>query len=387
MTAVVVSGALANKAGSGGEAWVRLSWIRGLQRLGLDAWFVEELAATQCTDTDGTRVTPDESVGAAYFQRVVERFGLADRATLLVDGEALVGPPLDDLLALAPSATLVNISGHLAHPRLFPRFRRRVLVDIDPGFTQFWHAAGNPGARVEGHDLHFTIAENIGTPGCTIPTGGVRWYPVRQPVVLDDWPVIERDDLGSFTTIANWRGPFGPIEFDGRTFGVKVHEFRKYLELPRRAPRPFEIALNIDAADERDRRALCEQGWRLVDPEAVSEPETFRRYVQGSGAEFSVAQGVYVDTHSGWFSDRSVRYLASGRPVLVQDTGFAASLPVGEGLLAFRTLEEAAIGANAIATDYSSQRLAARAIAARCFDADVVLGRFCDEAGIATSST
>jgi hypothetical protein len=386
MTAVVVAGAVANKAGSGGEAWVRLSWIRGLQRLGLDVRFVEQLSPGMCTDADGKQVAPEESVPAAYLRDVVEEFGLVDRATLLVEDDAVLGPSLHDLLALAQSATLVNISGHLAHPRLLRKFRRRVFVDIDPGFTQFWHATGNPGAHLEGHDLHFTVGENIGKPGCAIPTGGIRWYPVRQPVVLDDWPLIDGGGPGRFTTVANWRGPFGGIEFEGRTFGLKVHEFRRFLALPQMSTQTFEIALNIHAADERDRAALHEHGWRLVDPSAVARPDGFRAYVQGSGAEFSVSQGIYVDTNSGWFSDRSVRYLASGRPVLVQNTGYDASLPVGEGLLAFRTLEEAAKGADRIVADYRVHCRAARAIAERHFDSDLVLGRFCEQAGIGRSS-
>jgi hypothetical protein len=385
MTTVVVAGALANKAGSGGEAWVRLSWIRGFQRLGLDVRFVEQLAAGMCRDAAGEPASPDESVPAAYFRDVIDQFGLADRATLLVENDSVIGPTLDDLHALAPSATLVNISGHLAHPRLLPRFQRRILVDIDPGFTQFWHAMGKLDGRVENHELHFTIGENIGNPGCAIPTGGVRWYSIRQPVVLDDWPLADGGDPGRFTTVANWRGPFGPIDFNGRTFGLKVHEFRKFLELPQLSTQTFEIALKIHPADERDRAALDEHGWRVVDPSTVARPYEFRAYVQGSGAEFSVAQGIYVDTNSGWFSDRSVRYLASGRPVLVQDTGFAASLPVGEGLVAFSTLEEAAKGADRIVADYRAHSHAARAMAESWFDSDIVLGRFCEHAGIGRS--
>ena len=210
---VVVAGAIANKPRSGGEAWVRLSWLRGLERLGLDVRLVEEL-----TSTEG-----DGAAGVAYFREVVDRFGLQGSATLLVGGESVAGTGLDDLLALAPSAALVNISGHLSHPRLFAAFRTRVFVDIDPGFTQFWHAAGNAAARVEGHDVHFTIGENIGTRGCPIPTGGIRWRHVRQPVVLEDWPVTTATDASRFTTVANWRGPFGALEHDGRTYGLKVH--------------------------------------------------------------------------------------------------------------------------------------------------------------------
>ncbi len=369
MTPVVVGGALANKAGSGGEAWVRMSWVRGLQRLGLDVWFVEELATHD-----------DDAVD--YFRTVTRQFRLQDRACLLVGGEAQVGPPIDDVVALASSSTLVNISGHLRHPQVFPAFRRRVMIDIDPGFTQIWHAQGAD-AGVEGHDLHFTIAENIGGEGCSIPTGGTHWHTVRQPVVLEDWPVVQPTAAGRFTTIANWRGPFGPVEFGGHTYGLKVHEFRKFIELPRRSAQHFELALNIHPDDGRDLRALLEHGWDIADPNAAgADPDTFRHYVQRSGAEFSVAQGIYVDTNSGWFSDRTTRYLASGRPALVQDTGFSRFVPSGDGLIGFRSLGEAVAGADRIAADHGGHCEAARALAEQYFDSDRVLARFCDEAGI-----
>jgi hypothetical protein len=304
---------------------------------------------------------------------------------LIVGNAAVLGPPLEELMALAPSAALVNISGHLTNPLLFGRFRQRVYVDIDPGFTQFWHAMGNPGARVDGHDLHFTVGENIGRDGCDIPTSGIAWRPVRQPVVLDDWPPVPTGptERTRFTTVGSWRGPFGSVEYEGRTYGLKLHEFRRIIELPRRSRYTFELALDIHPAEERDLAALAHNGWRLADPsEVAGDPCAFRSYVQRSGAEFSVAQGVYVDTNSGWFSDRTVRYLASGRPALVQDTGFYRRLPVGEGIIAFRTLDDAVAGADAIVGDYERHAIAARAFAEEHFDSDRVLARFCDDAAI-----
>jgi hypothetical protein len=373
MTTVVVGGALGNKAGSSGEAWVRMSWVRGLQRLGLDVWFVEEV----------DRSTRGDPAAVGWFRAVTERFGIERQASLLSEGEAIAGPALGELLDLAPGATLVNISGHLTQPNLFRAFRRRVMVDIDPGFTQFWHHQGLAGANVDGHHLHFTIGELIGTPGCPIPTSGIDWRSVRQPVVLEDWPVADSAQPGRFTTVGTWRGPFGPIEHDGRRYGLKVHEFRKLIELPRRSPHRFEIALDIHPGDAGDLDALHENGWRIVDPHDVAgDPDGFRAYVQTSGAEFSVAQGVYVDTRCGWFSDRTTRYLASGKPALVQDTGFGQRLPTGEGVVVFGTTQEAADGAADIVARYPAHSAAARRIAEEHFDSDRVLARFCDEAGI-----
>jgi len=382
----VVSGALANKYGNGGGAWERLSWATGLRRLGLDVHFVEQIAPGACVDASGAVTSFADSINLAWFRSVTRWFGLADRSTLVCDGgEQCAGLPWRRLLEVAASAELlVNLSGHLTLAPVLDRVRRKAYVDVDPGFTQFWHAAGNPGPRLAGHDFYFTIGENIGTPDCPVPTGGIPWRPTRQPVVLEQWPVGQTGmSAPRFTTVASWRGPYGPVTFGGRTYGLKVHEFRKLLELPRRCRQSFEVALDIHPADEKDLTALRANGWRVVDPRAVAgDPAAFHRYVQGSSAEFSVAQGIYVDTNSGWFSDRTVRYLASGKPALVQDTGFGRNLPVGEGLLAFQALDEAADGAERIARDYDRHCRAARAIAEEHFDSGKVLGRLLREVGV-----
>jgi hypothetical protein len=367
---VVVGGALANKAGSGGEAWVRMSWVRGLQSLGLDTWFVE-----QANDPTAEQV--------AYFDRTIAEFGLGERATLITGDGVRRGPAMTELLDVAAESVLVNISGHIDLPELFASFRRRVYVDIDPGFTQSWWASDLPGHRLDGHDVFATIGEGIGRADCPIPTCGLDWLHVRQPVVLDDWrpPVDRRFDR--FTTVGSWRGPFGPVTIDDRSLGLKVHEFRRFLSLPADSGLPFELALAIDPADSADRAVLVDAGWALVQPSDVADgPRDFRRYVEQSGAEFSVAQGVYVHTRSGWFSDRTVRYLASGRPALVQDTGFARTLPTGTGLVAFGNLDEAVAGAADIVARYDEHAARAREIAASYFDARAVLGRFCEQCSI-----
>jgi hypothetical protein len=382
VTTAVVGGALANKAGYGGEAWIRMSWVVGLRRLGIDAWLVEDLDSRTCTDRAGAPAAVRDSYNLAYFDAVVAGFGLTERAVLRVDGGAAThGAGAGALAALAERAELVvNIGGHLPAAVLFPR-ARRVYVDIDPGWTQWWHASRNPGARLEGHHAFYTIAENIGTPRCPIPTGGLEWRTIRQPVVLADWPVTPGPGPGRFTTVATWRNPFGPV--GGGGLGAKHHEFRRFVELARTSEATYELALRIDPGDRADRRLLAANGWLVVDAaEVVRTPADFQAYVQGSGAEFSLAQGVYAHTASGWFSDRSLRYLASGRPVLVQDTGLGEHYPVGEGLVTFESLAGARDGEARIEADYPAHAAAARAIAERYFDSDLVLGRLLDEAGI-----
>jgi hypothetical protein len=382
MPKVIVSGALANKYLSGGEAWVRLSWVLGLEKLGCDVSFVEQIDPDVCVDADGAVAPFERSVNRAYFEAVTREFGLADATLVYGDGTETSGLSLEELRALAGSADLlVNISGHLRLASLMSALKRKAYVDLDPGFTQLWHAGGDPGAVIGGHDRYFTVGENIGTAQCGIPTGGIHWLPVRPPVVLDEWPASAEGDPNRFTTVATWRGPFGPIEHEGELLGLKVHEFRKVIALPESAPFTFEIALDIHPEDGKDLEALREHGWQIVDPKAlVPDPASFRRYVQSSGAEFSVAQAIYVKGEVGWFSDRTVRYLASGKPVLVQDTGFTRSYPVREGLVAFGTLDEAADGARRIAADYEAHAEAARDLAERYFDSDVVLARFLEQA-------
>ena len=386
MATVVISGAIANKYLNGGAVWTRLSYALGFKQLGFKVYFVEQIDRESCKNKKGNVADFDSSVNVQYFRRVMEKFGLADSACLTLDrGEKTWGFTYREMLELAETADLlVNISGHLTIPELKKRFRRKAFIDQDPGFTQFWHAEGIDGCRLDGHDFYFTIGENIGAPECVIPTDGFCWRTTRQPVLLDLWPVSNGMQTDRFTTIGGWRGSYGPVQYGGRTFGVKAHEFRKFMELPKQTPQMFEIALDIHPADEKDLNSLRNNGWQIVDPRVTAaDPASFRHYVQTSGAEFSVAQGIYVDTNSGWFSDRTTRYLASGKPALVQDTGFSRNYPVGEGLIAFRTLDDAIEGAARIAKDYDKHCRAARSIAEEYFDSDKVLGELIDQVGLA----
>jgi hypothetical protein len=363
---IVVGGALANKPWNGGEAWVRLSYIRGLERLGLTVFFVEQVDVASCDEQALT-----------YRDAVVEAFGLTDSSALVAsDGELLRGDG-ERLLAVAESAELLlNISGNVSCEPLFSRFRRRAYLDLDPGYTQFWAEAGHAVGRLREHHVHFTVGANVGTGRSSVPCAGLAWRSTVPPVVLADWPVACTDDRARFTTVATWRGPYGRVEHDGVLHGQKAHEFRKVVDLPRHVSAVLELALDIDDADVDDVGALREGGWRLVDPrEVAGHPDSFRRYVQGSGGEFSVAQGVYVATNAGWFSDRTTRYLASGKPALVQDTGFSDTLASEEGILKFRSFDEAIAGFRVIESDYERHRRAARALAEELFDSDKVLPR------------
>lgn len=369
MTVAVVAGALANKAGNGGAAWTRLSWALGLQGLGFDVHFVERLAPGVPPSTRG------------WFEAVTGAFGLGDRSTLLdADCRTLVGLAPSDLEDLAAdAAVLFNLSGHLDGP-LRDRISHRVFVDLDPGFTQIWHELGI--GHLAPHDDWLTVGTAVGTPSSAVPTNGLPWHPVLQPVVLDHWPSSTRPGLGRLTTIASWRG-FGTLEHRGLTLGPKAHEYRRFAAVPRRTPHEFEMALDIRPDDEQDRSLLEDNGWRLVDPATTTgSPEAFRDYVQGSDAEFSVAQSAYVQTRSGWFSDRTARYLATGRPAIVQETG-VRGLPVGDGLLTFATEAEASAALDTVASDYPRHARSARQLAETWLAPDRVLGDVCERIGVA----
>jgi hypothetical protein len=387
MRTIVISGAIANKPGNGGEAWVRLNWILGARRLGFRVMFVEQIQRENCLDAAGAVTSFRSSANLRYFQEIERKFGLTGSAALVYqNGEEVYGVGPDELFELGQNATaFINISGNLTWEPLFQRLRRRVYVDIDPGYTQFWHAAGNAPSGLASHDYHFTIGENIGLSSCPVPTGTVPWKHIHPPVVLAEWPNSPGSSLDRFTTIACWRGGYGRVAHPGGFFGQKAHEFRKFLTLPQRVEQQFEIALKIDPGDDPDRQRLQEHGWKLVDPLDVTEdPCRFRRYVQTSAAEFSVAQGIYVETGCGWFSDRTAVYLASGKPVLVQDTGFGRNYPAGKGLLTFATMDEAVDGVEKIARNYPEHCRAARAIAEEFFDSDRVLGQLFREIGVET---
>ena len=342
---------------------MRRSWATALKRLGFEVFLLDELSP------DGT---PEA------FAETTNELGVDG---VLLEGDKVYGHGRDELLdRLDDAALLINLGGHLRNRELLRRPRVRAFVDLDPGYTQIWHAQGHD-VGLAGHDHYFSVGTNVGTPAWTLPTADVNWRPIRQPVVLEDWPVSE-GNFTSFSTVGSWRGAFGPVEWQGRSYGPKAHQFRRFATLPEIVGLPFEAALAMDVADARDRELLASGGWRLRDPGELATMDKFARYISISGAEFSPAQDVYVSTTSGWFSDRSVHYLASGRPVVVQDTGLEQALPLGEGLLAFRTLREAADRVRDVVARYATHREAARAIAEEFFSPEAALAPLLDATGL-----
>lgn len=375
---IAVSGGLAQRPRRGGHAWVFLTWLLGLRRLGHPVVFVDRLEP----DWIGGPVAG--SPQARWLAEVMARFGLDGDWALLHDGgRSSVGLSRGELAdRLDDAALLINVMGFLGDADLRGRPAKRAYLDIDPGWPQWWAQQGLHDG-LAGHDAHLTVGCNVGREGCGVPSCGLDWIAIPPPVLLEEWPpVAPLDDGGDFTSVATWRGPNDPIESEGERYGVRAHAFRPLAALPRETEATFRLALDIEEADAADRALLADGGWELEDPLAVAgDPDAYRGFVHGSGAELMVAKDLYARTRSGWFSDRSAAYLASGRPVLAHDTGFPAG-PDG-GLLTFSTPQEARAGVAEIRRDPAGHAAAARALAQERFASDRVLGELLDRLEVA----
>jgi hypothetical protein len=356
---------------------VLLQYVLGFRKLGWDVLFLDRLEPDMCVSETGEKASVERSQNVRYFLEVMNGFGLDGNYGLLCNGGAsTLGLGRAAIIdRVAASAALVNVMGFFEDAEILAAAPTRVFLDIDPGFGQMWQTLGQH-ETFRGHDAYVTIAENIGRPGCTIPTCGLDWVTTRQPIVIDEWPADGMPPGDApVTSVATWRGAYGPVAHQGKTYGLRAHEFRKFAPLPGLTTRRFEVALDIHPADAKDIDLLRGHGWSLVEPRRVAgDPWRYRDYIRQSAAEVMIAKGMYVQTCSGWFSDRSVCYLASGRPVLAQDTGIRDLLPCGRGLLTFTTVEEAAEAAGAIDRDYGPHARAARRLAEEYFESSTVLG-------------
>jgi hypothetical protein len=366
----VVGGMIAAVPWQGGATWAVLQYLLGLRKLGWQVYFVESLDLTGPGASDAVR----------YCSAIMDRFELAGRWALVDSGtDHTAGMNRRELLDIARSAdVLINLSGTLVDPELFELVDLRVFLDLDPAFIQLWQAVEGIDMGLDSHTHFVSLADTIGRTGSPIPTCGRTWIPTLPPVVLEEWPRATGKPDNGVTTVAHWRG-YGSIEHEGIHFGQKAHSWRSLAEVPRKVSERFEPALEIDSGDGCDLDNLVDNGWKILDPSSVaSDPDTYRRFVQGSRAELCVAKSGYVVSDSGWFSDRSACYLASGRPVIAQDTGFDRRLPTGDGLFAFDDADDVVRIVNELNGDYRHHRQAARRVAEEHLDSDHVLGQLLD---------
>ena len=370
----------------GGLAWHHLQYVLGLHRLGHDVYFIEDSSdLPACYNPDKYITDEDPGYGIAFSSAAFERLGLQERwAYYDAHTGQWLGPCADRAVSPCQSADiLLNVSG--VNP-LRPWTREvpvRALVDTDPVFTQVRHLT-DPSARelAEQHTHFLTFGENFGQPDCGIPDDGFPWQPTRQPVVLDAWQVTPGIPGGRFTTVMQWDS-YERREYRGKRYGMKAESFAPVMELPGRVEAVFELAIGSANAP---RDTLREHGWQLRDPlEVTRDPWTYQRYIQESSAEFSVSKQGYVISNSGWFSERSACYLASGRPVVVEDTGFGNAIEVGRGILSFRDAKDAVDAVESVVADYDVHCKQARGLVQEYFDSARVLGRLLDRLQAAPS--
>lgn len=371
---VIVAGALSVEPFSAGIA---LDWIQvviGLERLGHEVLFVEELRADWPVDRFGRPASYEKSVNRQRFADLMKRFGLQDRSCqLYAPNGATTGLSRKDLQAWVEGADLLlNMSGHLEDARVLDRVPVKAYVDQDPVYTQLWAAEYGEDLGFDRHDLFFTVGLEIGTSRCPIPTAGVTWHPTLPVIVSDLWTPSDAPDSARFTTIASLSG-YAELAFEGRSYGPKYTQFERFADLPRRANETLEATLKAYRPGDPLIHQMLKGGWTIREGGAQVGIDRYSAYIAQSKGEMGIAQQAYVESGSGWFSDRSAQYLAMGKPVLAQATGFEHHLPVGTGLLAFSDGASALEGIAAINADYSRHSRAARMLAERFFDYRAVL--------------
>ncbi|MBA2439815.1 MAG: hypothetical protein H0V50_03980 [Thermoleophilaceae bacterium] len=370
---IIVGSVFVTSPFSPGIAWDWLHLIFGLQALGHEVLFVEEVPSHMSRDADGRPCPPEHSVNRRHFRAAMERFGLLDRACQLHEGTAFTEGLSRDALHAAVRGTdlLINVSGHVKSDFILEAADRRVYFDQDPVFTQLWLSEYGVELNLRPEDTLLTVGLNIGTPHTEIPDCGLRWHHCLPAVALEHWPVAAGSNGRPFTTVASF-GSYSELQFRGEWYRSKREAFRDMAELAKRTDQQLEVALKAPP-DDADAVLLREQGWRLVDPGRIDSLASYQNYIAASSAEIGIAKDAYVRSNSGWFSDRAAHYLASGKPVLAQSTGFERCLPTGRGLLTFRDVDEAAAGIAEINGDYAGHCRAARELAEEFLDARKVM--------------
>lgn len=366
-------------------------YLLGLDWLGHEVLYLEESGWSQsCYDPINRNYSDDPQVGLYMMQALMNTYGVnATMGYVNRETGTVYGTDWAEIKRMLSTADLLmNIGGVCWLPD-FLLCKRRLLLDMYPFFTQVGTFAAE--GRNDYH-VYFSYGTNIGQPNCTIPTGGIDWLPMVPPVVPEIWQDVvsiqdEPESLDNsntvFTTVTNWNA-YGGITYQGEYYGQKREEFIDLLELPSHCSSKLELALSGRTPEIAEiKKHLQAAGWSVRDGgEIGASLSTYQTYLAGSRGEFSVAKQVYVKTRSGWFSDRSVCYLAAGRPVITQETSFSKFLPTGKGLFAFNTMEDILTAVDAIKSDYEGNCRAAREIASEYFAAEKVIGSLMERAGL-----
>lgn len=373
--AVVGVGVAGFPKNAAGNSWAFLQWATGLRELGWDVWIVESLQAKELIDAQGRSCRLAESHNLKHWKSFLSDLDWDDRATLLAEGEKVEERPLREF---AQGADLfLNLSGHFKRADLVSGTAARVYVDLDPAFTQIWAKVYGSPMNFPGHNAFWSVGLSMGR-GAVVPDTGHDWKPVLPPVCRRYWsaeaagqPAGRPADLAGqrWTTITHWYG-YAAVDWEGRSYGNKSEEFAKLRVWPGRTGLRPQVVTDLGPGEER--AAFEREGWEFLEPAGIcSDWKAYRAFLAASRGEFSPAKSGYVTAGTGWFSDRSVLYLSLGRPVLLQDTGWSRWLPDGQGLVSFRTPEEAAEKAIEIEKNHARHAQAAERVAREHLAAEV----------------
>jgi hypothetical protein len=375
---IVVTGLIGQYA-FGGVTWDYIQYVLGFRALGHDVWYLED-SANWAYDPVNQTLSADCSHNVAYLDRIMRKFDMGDRWIYRNEADGayhgVAGGEAEAEKILRSTDVMANVSGACWLRPVTAAVKTKLFLDGDPMFTQTKLNTTKPEylERVLAHDRHYSFGLNIGRPGCKVPTAGLQWRPTVQPIALDFWKPAEENDApsvadGAWTTVMNWAS-YKPEEFEGETYGQKDIEFLRFLDLPSRTSERFVLAMGQGPGKNRPTERLESLGWKIIEPDDhLPDYASYHDFLSHSKAEWSIAKNGYVKSLSGWFSCRSACYLAAGKPVVVQDTGWSEHLPSGEGALAFRTMEEAVAGIEEVARNYERHSQAARAYAEKYFDA------------------
>jgi len=376
---IIVTGLIGQYA-FGGVMWDYIQYALGFRALGHEVWYLEDTGAWAY---DPVKMEPsaDCSHNTAYLARVMPDFDMGERWLYrnAADGTWHGAAGAEKILASAD--VLANVSGACWLQPETASIPLKLFLDGDPMFTQIGLASAPQSEyakRVAAHERHFSFGLNIGHPDCEVPCAGLHWRPTVQPIALDYWRGGSLEEKnphvadGAWTTVMNWAS-YAPKEFHGRKYGQKDIEFERFLTLPRMTREKFVLAMGQGVGNKRPTEMLESQGWKIIEPDRyLPDYTTYRNFLSRSKGEWSIAKNGYVRSKSGWFSCRSACYLAAGKPVVVQDTGWSAHLPSGDGVIAFNTPEEAAAALDRISENYPHHAQAARSYAETHFDAQKV---------------
>lgn len=360
----------------GGHFWVYLQYALGLRELGCDVYWLEAFR------TQGHK--EEDARALATFRARMQRYGLEGKCILYATQSSRPSPEAptqylnmhpNEAGAVFQKADFLLNFHYAISPGLLRRFRRTALVDIDPGLFQFWLSRGQ--LQVPPHDMYFTTGENVGKPSSRIPDCGLSWIPIRPPVDLEHWPYRFDPACEAFTTVSSWDSTDWIMDGTERYENTKRVAFLEFADLPRLTRQPLELALFMkNPRDMKEWKELEERGWRIRHSrEVAATPEQYQTHIQQSRGEFSCAKRSCLKFQNAWVSDRSLCYLASGKPIVVQDTGPSVFLPNGEGMFRFTTPEQAAKAFDVINADYEHHCRAARRLAETQFDARHVMAK------------